>query len=675
MPSEFFKSIPLQLEGTDGNFKQISNSAEVPLAHYAGESIVEAYDSVGSRYWGNLTSTADSSTDSVGSYTDTFYNEPIGTHPASSLSLGSTTAKLHIMQDSTNAAPANVFVAIDSAGDVYEMDSASVIKLGKRLAKDLMGDEGNGTFRLGSSLPSADHIVWDAAVFSDTLTNGSVDYNIYRKEFGSFSTSGLSNTLRLRSVDSANLQECTTEEMKVIARDTLLAGMEASGIGSYQLRSSAEGAPTDPGTWVARGTALDTRNTTQNIQYTSALFTSPPYSSNFSQQFSGQYTGVSFADVPTQFAGVRQVNFSGSRNYSAAYGGSRNYAVTSGPDGYSGQRSYAADYAGTRPAQYTGTRDFAGSRNYAANYAGVRINPQPANFTGPVQFSGPQPTNFVGPQAFNFSTTTQFSNNNPANFAGSTPANFAGTRPAQYAGVRQVNFAGTRAGSPVPVQFAGTRTIPGKFGPITYPDQFAGVQPGSPTPGNFAGPQPNNFAGSTPGNFAGTTPANFAGTRPANYLGIRNFIGVRQINFLGTRTVNFAGTRQYSGIRSAFFSDDYAGGRNYAGNYTSAPAQFLGTNPGQFAGSRAYADFFAGSRNYAGNYSGDRNYADNYLGPQAAQFTGFVPTQFSAQYTGQYTGFFAGFFTSQFSTQYTGETLVALSTTVETYTLYCKTAE
>jgi hypothetical protein len=46
----------------------------------------------------------------------------------------------------------------------------------------------------------------------------------------------------------------------------------ADNVGAYQLRSSAQGAPVAGGTWVARGTATDSRNTTAEINYSAALY-------------------------------------------------------------------------------------------------------------------------------------------------------------------------------------------------------------------------------------------------------------------------------------------------------------------------------------------------------------------------------------------------------------------
>lgn len=64
------------------------------------------------------------------------------------------------------------------------------------------------------------------------------------------------------------------------------------GIGSYVIRSSAQGAPTETGTWVAKGTATDTRNVIADANYTSE-FSGTPVTKDFIGTFSGTYTSTS----------------------------------------------------------------------------------------------------------------------------------------------------------------------------------------------------------------------------------------------------------------------------------------------------------------------------------------------------------------------------------------------
>ena len=58
------------------------------------------------------------------------------------------------------------------------------------------------------------------------------------------------------------------------------------GVGTYILNSSATGAPSETGTWVAKGTATDTRHTTTDTDYTQ------DFVGTFEQDFVGTFTGT-----------------------------------------------------------------------------------------------------------------------------------------------------------------------------------------------------------------------------------------------------------------------------------------------------------------------------------------------------------------------------------------------
>jgi hypothetical protein len=698
MSSELYKSIPLTLSGTD--VAQVPSATEEGYwSQEAAINWVSSYDSDGAQFYGNVQASASGST--IGSFVDTFYQQPVGTHPGTSLSVGSTTTLLFMM-DSTgpdfNEVPELPLLASDSSGDIYEMDSASGIKLGIRLAEEVHSNEMHGSFRIGATQPSADYVEWDAAVFSDTLATGSVPYSIWRKNAfaaGSSATDHTNETpasflLRLKDSDAPDIQEMDATECRSTLTTLLLAGMEASGVGSYQLRSSAQGAPTDSGTWVARGTAIDTRNTTQDLQYTSQQYTTPQFTRQYTGQYTTQFTGQSFADVPTQFAGIRQVAFSGNRAYTNQYAGSRNYA---GP--YSGERNYADQYT-SAATNFSGTRQFAGDRNYAGQYTGGT-----EFFTGIVsgQFAGNR--QFTGQRQF----TRYFQTNYAGARGGYFPysGSYAGTVYYPYTAIyfRPVGFnsSATFTGSTTYTGYTPGNPVPGNtnsgssgapfyqvttpFGPVPVPTYYSASTnpPSTNPPTTNTSTSPNSrteyyssigyetqyFSGANAGTayFAGSRngiayfSGNYLGPASAQYTGERHFTGAGQ--FAGTRSAEYSGTRQY------------AGDRNYGGQYTSASTNFSGTR--QFAGERAFSDNYSGDRNYVGQYAGSRQYAGNFIGPQAGQFTGLVATTYTGQYTTQFSGQFSSNYTSQYSAQYTGTTLVALSTTIETYTLYCKISE
>jgi hypothetical protein len=721
MTAELLKSIPTILRGIGADLKAMPSSEESWYASTGGEVDLLDHASDSARYYGALTT---SSTDAVaiGSYTDTFYNESIGTHPGSSLSVGSTTTTLYQYSDSSDVFANNFgVVALDSSGDIFEMDSSSVLLLGERLLESNLLNERRGNFRISSSSPSADWELYESSIFTDTKTNGNTDYNLYRKSADP-SVSSTLDFYPMQLVDSdastADIQEVSLEKAKRIGSQAIVHARQLTGLGDYLLLPSSQ-TPTgngETGTWVSRGTAVDTRNTTENLQYTTAQYTSAFFSSQYTRQYTGQYTGISYADIPGTFAGQRAAQFSGSRSFSGQYVGQRTFSGQ-----YGGSRTYSGNYAGERsftssPVDFAGTRpaavQFAGERTFSGQYAGVRQND--------TQFAGTRttPAQFVGVRGFvgQRTVTSTYAGTRtayyPGNFSGSrvtpdTPsvsANFTGPGPTegfgvngQWAGVRQVSFVGQRN-----AQFTGTK-------------QFTGVrgfdQPSEPQPfiAQFSGP--HQFAGQRPGSFSGPSPAQFGGIH--RFVGTRQFAGVR--SFAGTRTV----TQSFAGVRSAPIGQQFSVTTVTGPTNFTSPGTFAGTTTtpanfssqvdyaGQYGGSRTYSTQYAGVRSFAGQYVGTRNFVgernsagnrtyaaqyvgtrqndqtfggfrtttSNFAGNVAQDFGGTRPATYTNQYSGQYASQYTGQFTSQYSNQFTGETLVAVSQVVETFTLYCRISE
>ena len=329
MSNELVKSIPLTLSGAGADMSAISVSQEDFYAH-RNRKLVTEFPTSATPYYGRLSTNSTNST-SIGQHTDTFYNEAIGTHPGSSISLGSTTTTLYQNTgDSVDAfSEYHRTVAMDSSGDIFEMDSDSFYDFGYRLLETALTGEYGSSFRLGSSLPSSDYTVYEASVFQDTLTNGSTTYNLYRKQDNTNPPSPPTYfTLQLVDSDEHHIQEMTQLDATRSAYFAMRHAEQNSGLGDYLLLPAGQTPVSqgETGTWVARGTALDTRNTTENLQYATVLYTSPQYSSQYTRVYSKQYTGVSFAAIPGSFSGVRPAQYEGTRTFSANYGGSRNYA-------------------------------------------------------------------------------------------------------------------------------------------------------------------------------------------------------------------------------------------------------------------------------------------------------------------------------------------------------------
>jgi len=688
------KSIPLTLSALgNGAVDAIPSSQENYYAQNGASVLISEFPSGDSAYYGALST--DPNNSSIGSYTDTFYNEPVGTHPGSSLSIGSTTTTLYQNKgDSVDAfAEWSRTVAADSSGDIYEMDSDSFYRWGYRLLETALTNEEPGCFRINSSIPGGEYEVYKSVLFQDTVASGSTDYNLYRKR----STTSVYfpptyYTLQLKDSDAHHIQEMQGTTAVRSAYFAMRHAEQNSGLGDYLLLSDSDGSPTDlgyTGTWVARGVALDTRHQTQIQQYL-GTFTSQ-FTGQYTGNFTGQYTGVSYANFADQYSGSRVNIYSGSRTYSANYAGSRNYASVVGQ--YAGSRNYGlAQYGGSRNyASVVG--QYAGSRNYASvvgEYSGVRDIPQ--SFAGVRQFSA----NYGGSR--NYSAAYTGSRNYSGEYAGTRPVpiqrpaqvlnpgnfngqrNFVGTRTVAlgaysqferqfvtsyviFSGQRQTGYTGTRQ---IPGNFSGSRTVE-NVGYATYsstnpPIPAGPAQEREPVPGN------TNYRGSVkyssdvvPGTYSGnrvSSPIQFTGLyRPISpeqppalsFDGVRVnqpgqlFGGAREfqvvtgdIQFTGG-PFPFGGNRledaQFEGVR--LIPGSFAGSRNYA----SAPIQYGGSRNyasvvGEYSGVRAKSQDFAGTRPFSANYGGSRNYSAAYGGSRNYSGNYVGSRNYSADYSG-----------------------------------------
>lgn len=584
-----FSTIPLKILNSSGDLKQLTTAEEALFANEGGLGLVGAYDSVGARYGGSLTLTSTANDSAIGVFRDTFYTSPIGTHPGTSISSGSTTTTLYQMTDSAYEVPFTgsvpKLVVADSDGALYEMDSASYNALAQRVNDIAVNTEGVGSFRLSATQPTSEYVKWIDAVFTDTKTNGSTDYHIWRKEYVNVDAQAY---YPIKKIGTQDYKELTAAEVGEIGNGMIQQGFYVNGVGEYQLRSDSDGAPTASGTWEARGTAIDTKNTVQDVQYATVLYTSPQYSRQYTGQYLGTYTNLRYSTLFQNFVGIRQVNYAGVRNYTNQYIGIRSFTNT-----FTGVRPQSISFVGQRtfvgsryyvgPRSYTGQfqSQFAGVRNYAGNFTN-----QYMTFAGSRDFTGTR--TFAGTRILPY--TGQYVGPRSIQFLGSRQVNYSGGRP--YAGVRY--FTGVRYYTGVRYflgvrYYSGVRNFTGYFvGARAYSDQYAGPG-GSP----FTTPV-TPFGTTVPGQF---TQESYTGTRNFSvqiplggtlfYTGARQFVTVGTPAPVGNPTVNqvFSGARggNYSGIRS------YAGTRQFAG-----VRYYGGSNPlaqgftSQFLGSRGY---------------------------------------------------------------------------------------
>ena len=257
-------NVPLKLEGTNGDLQQMTSTEENYLAYVIGKDNLAADSGVGGI---TLTSTGNTS---IGSFVDTFYNEAVGTHPASAITSGSTTTTLY-QKDGTASIggglrPVGFEDDSNSVPSLYEFPDSDMNVLARRINSRIATSSYPGLYKLGSSSPGADYAIHISGAFSDTQTDGTtVDYNIYKRTAMTAPTTV--RPVGLRS--DGHLQELADSDISDTI-GTFVRNLRATAgeIGSYQLRSATQGAPTDAGTWTAVGTATDTKKNTTESSYT-----------------------------------------------------------------------------------------------------------------------------------------------------------------------------------------------------------------------------------------------------------------------------------------------------------------------------------------------------------------------------------------------------------------------
>ena len=253
-----------------------------------------------------------------------------------------------------------------------------------------------GVFKLASSSPGVDYSVWLSSVFTDTRTNGtSTTYNIYRRDTYSAPTETPPMFIRDNG-GFDGIQEMTDRQIKYSFGQRAKSRIGASKIGSYQLRSASAGAPTDPGTWISAGSAVDTKQTTSEQSFTSTF--AAQYNINYIKGYTRTYTG----NYNNQYAGAydRAYNLTYSRFVEVRYTGNfAGYYDTSYLFQYTGSYGgppYTVRYTGNFARLYTGgyQNQYTSVINYLGNYTGG-FGTEIFYIRSPYAYIGPA-TNFNG---------------------------------------------------------------------------------------------------------------------------------------------------------------------------------------------------------------------------------------------------------------------------------------
>lgn len=373
---------PIKLEGGTGDLKEMTTGEEAWLAYQCGLQLAaSATTDVAA-----LTTTAGSNTN-IGTYTNTFFNQPVGTHPGSSITSGSTATTVYQVIGTATEAGADFHRPIRWNGTGFEeMDNTELNTLVDRLLGLVFANSYPGDYQLGSSSPGATYDTHIAGIFSDTRTDGTtVTYNIYQRQSIAVPPAEVKCVKVFNDTTSFDgLKEMSNTEIAYTLGQRMKTRImsSANNIGAYQLRSSAQGAPTDPGTWSARGTATDTKNTTSDVDY-SATFSavySAVYQRDRTQNFVGTYTRDRTQNFIGNYTNPNAINYQRNRlvGFARLFGGKPN------PNASVYHADYVGDYLG--PASYAG--------DYVANYIGNYDGDYTGNFIG--DYEGNYEGNYLG---------------------------------------------------------------------------------------------------------------------------------------------------------------------------------------------------------------------------------------------------------------------------------------
>jgi len=669
---------PLKLEGTNGDLKEMTTTEENYLAYHAGLhlSVLDSNDV-------STITTSSSGNTLIGTYTDTTFDDPIGTHgfAGGSVPVVQTTTSLYQREGVTDwagdsAAYRYPLEFVDSSGtyEIHEFDSSEHDTITDRIVGRIFASEYPGVYRLASSSPGGDYSVYKSGVFQDRLQTG-VDgtvYNLYVRTSMTPPTAVRPMSIKRSGGATGTyegLQEMTDAEIRYAfgarAQSRIMNG--TGGVGTYQLRSSAQGAPTDTGTWSAKGSATDSRYNVGDVDY-SATYTRTRQSNfegNYSRDFTGNYTRTSIGtfegNYSRDFLGNYSRDFVGNytgnftRDFEGNFVGnySRNF-VGNYTGNYS--RNYSADYTRTRITDYTGdfTGDFTGnySRAYSAAYARTRITDYTGDFTG--DFTGNYSRAYTRNSTRNSTRTS--TRTRVTNYVGDFVGNYL--RIIGYQG----NFAGDFVGNYGVYAYQRTSTrSSGRVSLVSAEGSNA----------NFTTTFEGNFAGNFTGDFTGDFTGNYSRAFTRNST--RNSTNVFTGDFVGNYTGNYsrAFTRNSTRNSTTVFTGNFVG--NFIGNYSrNFSADYSRTRVSSYSATYSrtrvsqYTSDFTRTRTSAYTRNSTVAYTRSRESNFTSDFTRTRTSTYTRNSTQDYVGNYLG--------NYIGTTITASTSTIETYTLYVRTA-
>ena len=261
------------------------------LAYLAGLELETASGTYSESVLGSLGKTQQSLDLSIGTFTNTGRESgdvgDQGTDGSGDLAITTTNTTIY-QQDATYSEPSNFRHPLyqhEVSGRIrlQEFNDADQLELGEELAKIIYAGNYPGTFHLGSSAPtpSSDYAIAVANVMTDTRADDtSTVYNLYQRKSMSTPSEiylmavarGTSSPFNAKTGTYKGLivmSDAHRKETVKACLDRYLSTITGSvkPIGSYLIRTSDPNS-SETGTWVAKGSAVDTRNLVEEVTTT-----------------------------------------------------------------------------------------------------------------------------------------------------------------------------------------------------------------------------------------------------------------------------------------------------------------------------------------------------------------------------------------------------------------------
>ena len=507
---------------------------------------------------------------------------------------------------------------------IKEMNDSELDTVIENLLKKIFSGDLPGQYRLATVAPSDEWSEFVADVFFDTRGDGSqTSYSIWVKSSSTVPTPvRVVAPVRLPVSNAfGGFKELSDSQLEYTFGERMKRVIQTSGIGKYQLRSSEQGAPTDPGVWEARGNAINT-----NLSYEEPIsyISINSYGNDYLGNFEGSYTtDYNETYTPTYEGFYSLVNYAGTflsdytsifenrytGNFVSSY--ATNYTTLSS-ELYTTESSI--EYTGNFVSEYEGTFEGNFQSDYVALYLsdyGSDVGETYSENTYSGDFTSDYTTDYTGQYSVDFETT-YITDDYLADYA----TEYAGAVVEQFEGSFEGDFTSVYDGN-IPTNYDGNYIA-------SFEGVYEGIYEGEYVVGtyevysvdvvNYAVDYTVDTEASYEVDYTQSTFTSYDAIFEASYEGTEFsgeyisdlYTGNNFIDFV----VNFEGTYSgtlYGGNVFVNYGTDYA--PDYVSTYEDNPeATFLGVG-GYVSNANLYAGIGAQYINTASiSYSGPRDY-------------------------------------------------------------------